>query len=214
MDNYQILYEIIGYTGTTLIAISLMMSSISRLRKINLVGATTFALYGFLVQAYPVFFLNSFIALIDIYYIVKLYSQKDYFELFEINSIQNLFLQRFLKFYAADIRKFFPDFTLSQEIEYVVYFVLRNMLPVGVFIAQPDKDRTLHICLDYVVPSYRDLKSAHFLFHQQHSFFQHKGYHSFTINSNVTKHTDYLRKLGFEKADDLGSGWYRKTILK
>jgi len=55
--------QIIGYGGSFLIALSLSMKSISRLRKINLIGASTFAFYGFLMGAYPVLILNSFISI-------------------------------------------------------------------------------------------------------------------------------------------------------
>ena len=57
--------EIVGYTGSVLIALSLMMKNIVRLRKVNLFGASTFAIYGLLVDASPVLVLNSFIALVD-----------------------------------------------------------------------------------------------------------------------------------------------------
>ena len=53
--------QIIGYTGSVLVAVSLMMSNIVRLRWINLFGAGTFAIYGLLINAYPVFALNGFI---------------------------------------------------------------------------------------------------------------------------------------------------------
>lgn len=61
--------EIIGYTGSALVAISLMMKNIYYLRRINLIGASTFAIYGLLVGAMPVLILNSFISLVDIYFI-------------------------------------------------------------------------------------------------------------------------------------------------
>ena len=55
------LYEIIGYSGSILVAVSLMMKNILKLRVINFFGASSFALYGYLVDAYPVLILNSFI---------------------------------------------------------------------------------------------------------------------------------------------------------
>jgi hypothetical protein len=63
------IYEIIGYTASALVAISLMMSSIFKLRVINLIGAALFTLYGLLIGAYPVAVLNFTIVLIDLYYL-------------------------------------------------------------------------------------------------------------------------------------------------
>lgn len=51
MSNHLLL-ELIGYSAYLLIAISLMMSSILRLRIINSLGAVTFVVYGLAIGAY------------------------------------------------------------------------------------------------------------------------------------------------------------------
>ncbi|PTY38154.1 hypothetical protein BGP77_17055 [Saccharospirillum sp. MSK14-1] len=65
--------EVYGYLGSVLIAISLMMADIRKLRWINLVGAGTFASYGLLIQAWPVALLNGFIVLIDVVHLWQIY---------------------------------------------------------------------------------------------------------------------------------------------
>jgi len=65
--------EMFGYLGSVLIAVSLMMSNIVRLRWINLVGAAVFSSYGFIIQAWPVAVLNGFIVLIDVYHLWQIY---------------------------------------------------------------------------------------------------------------------------------------------
>lgn len=70
------LIEVYGYVGSVLIAVSLMMSNIFRLRWINLVGAGMFASYGAIIQAWPVAVLNGFIVLIDVYHLARLYRAK------------------------------------------------------------------------------------------------------------------------------------------
>ena len=62
--------EIIGYAASILVAISLTMSQILKLRIYNLIGALAFCIYGFLIPAYPIFFVNGFIVCINIYYLV------------------------------------------------------------------------------------------------------------------------------------------------
>jgi uncharacterized membrane protein YqgA involved in biofilm formation len=42
-------YELIGYTGSLLVAISLSMKSLQRLRIVNMAGALFFILYGILI---------------------------------------------------------------------------------------------------------------------------------------------------------------------
>ena len=68
--------ELIGYLGSILVAISLMMRSLLRLRIINLVGALFFTIYGILLDAYPVAFLNGLIVCIDLYYLIQMWRQK------------------------------------------------------------------------------------------------------------------------------------------
>jgi hypothetical protein len=64
--------ELYGYLGSALIAISLMMSDIRKLRWINLVGAGSFASYGLLINSWPVAVLNGFIVLIDVVHLWQL----------------------------------------------------------------------------------------------------------------------------------------------
>ena len=205
--------ELIGYTGTVLIAASLMMNSIGKLRKVNLAGASTFAVYGLLVGAYPVFVLNSFISLVDIYYLIRMKLEKDYFELFRIFRSNNPFLVRFVEFYRADIAHFFPSFQLDQKRrDYIIIFILRNMMPVGLFIARPFEGNNLHICLDYVIPRYRDLKSAHYFYQRSHAIFDELNCTYFYVHSEVKEHIKYLKKVGFSPADDKAEGWFRREV--
>ena len=54
--------EWFGYAASLMVAVSLMMSSIVKLRWFNLVGATMFSTYGFIIGSLPVGFLNLFLA--------------------------------------------------------------------------------------------------------------------------------------------------------
>ena len=78
--------EIVGYTGSVLVAISLMMKNIYYLRRINLIGAATFSIYGLLVGVIPVFILNGFITIVDIYYIWDAKRENEYFTLLPIEQ--------------------------------------------------------------------------------------------------------------------------------
>ena len=54
---------------------SLLMSSLWRLRVINLIGALAFTLYGVLIGAVPVAVVNILIAAIDVYYLRQMRRQ-------------------------------------------------------------------------------------------------------------------------------------------
>ena len=74
--NEQLLLLYIGYFASGIIAFSMTMNSIVKFRWINLVGASTFALYGFMIGAFPVMVLNGFIVAVDIFYLRKIYSKR------------------------------------------------------------------------------------------------------------------------------------------
>lgn len=76
MDNATI-WEWVGYLASVVVAISLMMSNIKKLRWWNLIGAALFVAYGMAIGAYPVALVNFFIVLIDTYYLVKFYREAD-----------------------------------------------------------------------------------------------------------------------------------------
>jgi len=75
MDS-AIMWEWVGYLASVVVAISLMMSDIKKLRWLNLFGAMLFVAYGIAIQAYPVAAVNFFIVLIDIYYLVVIYREQ------------------------------------------------------------------------------------------------------------------------------------------
>ncbi|GGM79730.1 YgjV family protein [Shewanella xiamenensis] len=75
MDSAMI-WEWVGYLASVVVAISLMMSNIKKLRWLNLLGAALFVAYGMAIQAYPVAAVNFFIVLIDAYYLVVIYREQ------------------------------------------------------------------------------------------------------------------------------------------
>ncbi len=99
--------EMIGYLGSVLVAISLMMRSLVRLRTINSAGCVVFVIYGILIHAYPVAILNGFIVGVNAFYLSRMFRQKDYFQLLEI-SHDSTYLSSFLDFYKEDVRESTP----------------------------------------------------------------------------------------------------------
>ncbi len=200
MDN--MLIEWIGYTGSALVALSLMMKNIYRLRRINLIGASTFSFYGFLVGVYPVVFLNSFIALVDIYYLIRMKKAKDCFSLIPALDSTHPYMTKYFEFYNDDIRKFFPDFKREELPNAKFFFVLRNMMPVGIFVFEESSDNEVIVHLDYVIPMYRDLQNGRFVYSAESKFLKARGYKRLISFTNVKEHANYLKKVGFYEKEE------------
>jgi hypothetical protein len=196
--------ELIGYVGTIGVAASLMMANIRRLRWVNLFGAATMALYGVLIHAWPILALNAFIVVVDVYYLIKLHGERDVFAFFEVPP-EMPFLKEFLRFYQDDISKFAPAFDLERCRKANVQLILRNMLPVGLFVWGHGDKGEADVYLDYVVPGYRDFKSARFVYSAPHDKLKQVGVHTFVATAEVPAQRRYLRRVGFRQ--DPGQPW-------
>ncbi len=207
------MYELIGYAASVLVAVSLMMTSILKLRILNLIGAATFTLYGFLIHAYPVAVLNFFIVLIDSYFLLQIFARKEYFTLLEVQK-ESRYLRRFLKFYEKDIRKFQPDFHFDLEKELVIFFVLRNMVPAGLFIGEIRDAHSVFVTLDFAIPGYRDFKIGKYVYHHKPEFFTIRGLRIVFTHPGDKAHEKYLRRMGFEAFTLEGQRCFRLELKK
>ncbi len=203
--------EMIGYVGSVLVAVSLMMSSLVKLRWINLAGALTFAIYGGLVGAYPVLAVNGFICIVNVVYLWRMSRRRDFFTLLPIRRSDNSFLRGFLAFHRQDIDKYFPDFDLDTYATPHIAFILRDMNPAGLVVfCEREQDVLIH--LDYVLPSYRDLRCARFFLDEMATGWQRQGLVRILSPAAGATHRDYLERLGFRSTLPDGLELFEKAI--
>ncbi len=202
----------IGYVASLIVLISLLMSSIKKLRWINLAGATLFGLYAFfIIDSLPTGFMNLGIVIIDAYYLIKIYKSKDYFKLQPITKGSE-FLDSFLDFYNEDINKFMALDKVYVSGSDVKLYVLRNMTPAGLFTGNKLDDETLNIELDYAIPQYRDFKLGSFILEENADYFKNLGLKKFVTFSDKVEHINYLKKMGFVETTINSKIGYMKKI--
>lgn len=198
------LLEWLGYLSSVIVAISLTMSSIIKLRWLNLIGAALFSFYGFAIGSMPVGFLNFFIVCINIYYLIKIYTQKEAFKLLQSEKT-DAYLDYFINFNIAEINRFFPGFKseyLTQENNNLLIFkLLRDTILAGLFVGAK-QENTLTIMLDYVSAPYRDLKPGKFIFQQNADLFKANGINKLIVHTSNQQHIKYLEKMNFSKSDN------------
>ena len=196
--------EYLGYLASIVVLISLLMSSAKKLRWISLLGSIIFSIYGFLITAYPVGIMNALIAIINIFYLYKMYNSKDYFKTLEIDQ-KSQYLKHFLKFYKDDIAKFFPTTEIDFENADVSFYILRNVVPAGIFVGNKLEDKILKVDFDYVVPTFRDFKMGEYIYKEKKNLFLDKGFESLVTYTNNEKHEKYLKRMGFYREDSLST---------
>lgn len=195
------LYALIGYGASAIVAIGLLMTSILRLRLFSLFGASIFVIYSLLIEAYPVAILNVVIILINIYQLRRLLNLEEEFSLLDVD-VESSYLERFIDFHRVEIQQFSPEFLskpLNKSEAQIVIFILRNMLPVGLFIAKESEGGRAVVKLDYVIPGYRDFKVGQYLYRSKSDFFKSQGITRLISYPGSDTHEKYLKRMGFSR---------------
>ena len=203
-----VILQWIGYAASAIIVVSMMMNSIVKFRWINLIGALLFSGYGFLIGAIPVGILNGIIVLVDVYYLVQVYSKKEVFEILEINA-NSRYLPRFIEFHRERIEQYCPGFSFRPDENTISFFILRDMSIAGLFIAHRSNGLILNVELDYVLPQYKDFKNGTYVYFTLKTKFIEAGFTSVRATGNNRNYFQYLRKLGFTET---GPGVFSKVL--
>lgn len=194
--------EWIGYVSSVLVAVSLTMSSIVKLRWFNMIGAAIFSVYGFAIESYPVGLLNLFIVFTNTYYLTKIYARKETFKLIS-TSLSDSYLKYYLDFHKADISQFFPNFNdkLSKAIQggstLMTFLLLRDANVAGVIIGVK-VEAEVHVIVDFVSKSYRDMKAGNYIYHKNIDRFKNEGIELMICETKHPEHKKYLTQMGFK----------------
>lgn len=197
--------EWLGYLASLIVLLSLLMSSLIRLRWINLLGATLFTIYGLLIGAFPVALVNFVIALIDIYYLAVHYTTRDRFGLVAADARSPLF-GYLVDSYREEIEEQTPLEALERSNR--VFYLMRNSEVAGIFAGRQEGEE-LTILLDYVIPRYRDFKQARYLYIEHSELFLKWGVHRLRSCIRAEGFDAYFRDMGFES---IGEGCWEKKL--
>jgi len=196
--------EIFGTLASLVIAASLMMKNLKRLRLINLGGSVLFALYGLGIGSVPVFLVNVFIVGIDAWYLYKMRSQRFIFSLLHVPVQDSEYLKSFLAYHEEDIRRFNPDFSGDWDPDAQAIFILRDTVPASLVIWRRRGEGVIDLFLDYASPAYRDYKNAEFFFEAAAKDISKGCETRFYARTAKKAQLHYLRKLGFVEAGKEG----------
>lgn len=74
--NVAVMIEMVGYLGSILVVISMLMTSVIRLRVVNSIGAGIFTIYALIIQSYPTALMNFCLVVINVYHLTRVYKDK------------------------------------------------------------------------------------------------------------------------------------------
>lgn len=190
--------ELIGYIGSALVLISMLMTSVVRLRIINLTGSIIFSAYAIIIRSYPTALMNIALAGINIFYLVRMFREKKIYDAIKTDKSDPYFAY-LLDRYRDDIRHFFPDVTLDGTTD-VAYLVCCDSDPACMFLGREAAPGKLEVVLDYATPVYRDASVGRYLYKR----LADDGYTSLAFTKDPEHHKAFLKKVGYEDRGDEG----------
>lgn len=191
--NPQLVWEIIGYVGSALVLVSLLMSSVIKLRIINTIGSLVFCIYAIAIQSYPTAVMNGALVLINIYFLIKISRSKKSFSIVEA-AVTDSSVRHFLSECSSDIEKYFPGYVIPADKETKTFLIYQGMTVSGIFSGVKDGTH-LEVILDYSTPQYRDCSVGRFVYEKLKSL----DFTTLTYTGNNDVHKAYVQKMGFVK---------------
>lgn len=204
--SWNWLLEGMGYTASVIILVSMLMTNVYRLRQINLVGALLFALYGYIIQAWPVVAMNLMIAMVDIWILLQMMRYYAYFDLAPASSIGTDYLRRFFLFHERELMKYSPGLTFDELVEAQTNILFRNMQPVGLF-SYRQNGEDAEILIDFLIAQYRDNKAGRYLYKTKRMYFKELGIKQFRATAQHPTQSKYFLRNGFVRDGERPDGF-------
>ena len=184
--------EAFGYLGTALVLTSMMMTSVNKLRIVNMAGSVVSMTYAAFCNTWPVVFLNLGLCIINAIQLIRLHKHKTSFKVLE-TDVNDSNVKYFLEYYLDDIKVYFPDFDSSACENMKTFVVYEGTEAIGILVGKQNGDE-IEIALDYVSTKYRDRSVAKFLFGHLKDY----GIKSLSaMPTGVKKHNEYLSAMDF-----------------
>ena len=198
-STIKLIIEGVGYLGSALVLISMLMTSVVKLRIINAIGSAIFATYAILITSWPTAILNVCLFLINVYHLVRILRVRKNYKLVKTDPGDG-YLKSLLEDCREDLRVFFPELSLDAEEASLVYMVCCDNAPAGLFLGKEtgEDGREIEILLDYALPAFRDTSVGKYLFENLAS----EGYRSLVFRGNAPKHAAYMKRVGFLPTED------------
>jgi len=211
--------EVAGWTGSLLVIVSLTQARVLRFRVLNLIGAVLATGYNAIIGVWPFAVMNGVIAVIDVYWLVRLQRERHDESAYEVVEVapDDAYLRHVLAVHSADIARFAPAFVPSpagahdrdrrdQEVPArSAFLVVRGDEAVGVVVVAATQAGEGRVELDWVTPRFRDFTPGEFVYARSGVFTEH-GVRRLVADDELATQAQYLTRVGFH--DDDGT-WVR-----
>ncbi len=201
MDT-SMLIELFGYLGSAMVVLSMLMSSVVKLRIINTLGSVISGTYALIIGSFPLALMNICLVVINVYNLRKLLVTKQEYHLVRCGSADAT-VAYFLDRYRQDIALYFEEGAMSADSD-VVYAIFCNAAPAGLLLGRSLGEGAVEVQLEYTTPAYRDCSIGKFLY----GALPGQGVHTLRVSRCTDAHRSYLEKMGYSCQE----GGYLKAL--
>ncbi|MCI1641147.1 MAG: hypothetical protein LKI58_11610 [Actinomyces sp.] len=198
-------YEVMGWAGSVLVVVSLMLPSVRRFRWLNLTGSALATIYNVIFGIWPFAAMNLAITLIDAWWIVRI--ERDArrgrsYTLLPIGAGE-AYLAHMIGSLAEAVERWYPRFrAIPEGPDRRAFLVLHGDETIGVIVAEVHS-QWAEIVLDLVTPRFRDLSPGRFVYSQAR-LADVLGVSSLRVAAGTTTDPGYFRRVGFvDEGEDL-----------
>ena len=207
MDNGLILglpwQECVGLLASLLVLVSFLTRKQMQLRVINLIGCAAWITYGLLIGAFSVWFMNTLVGLIQVWYIVSVRAEKYRFWFVNCRKDDGM-LNRFIDSNYTDILQVQPSFLKNLvNDEAKCFYIMRENEIAGVFILNPlsVKAGSYEPVLWYTTKKYRD-NLGNDIYEGTKEYFKTHGIQEIAGKPDSDRYQQYLQQSGYSFDND------------
>jgi hypothetical protein len=198
--DFKILFEVIGYCGTILVVLSMMMTSVVKLRIINICGSILSMTYAVITNTWPIVLMNAALIIINVIQLIRSFRRSLNFNYRKVLT-NDLSFKHFMEIYKFDIEKYFGEISISDNEE--AYLVYIDTELAGVLVGNKEND-CFNVSIDYAIPKFRDMSIGKYVYPKLKEY----DINLISQSSGVKKHNKYLLSMGYV----LNNNYYIKKL--
>lgn len=198
--DFKILFEVIGYCGTILVVLSMMMTSVVKLRIINICGSILSMTYAVITNTWPIVLMNAALIIINVIQLIRSFRRSLNFNYRKVLT-NDLSFKHFMEIYKFDIEKYFGEISISDKEE--AYLVYIDTELAGVLVGNKEND-CFNVSIDYAIPKFRDMSIGKYVYPKLKEY----DINLISQSSGVKKHNKYLLSMGYV----LNNNYYIKKL--
>lgn len=193
MDLYV---EIFGYIGTVFVIISLMMTSLPKLRVFNTCGCIATVVYSLYYGAWAVVVMNACLIVINLSHLIIESRRPTVRSYYRVRSDEAA-VSVFMSTHAKDIAGYSPALESTVYSGAEVNMIYSSGEATGIVVTEQDGDQ-LRLLGEYSVPKHRSAATGRFLLES----LKGQGAGEVLATPVSEKQEKYLSRLGFEKKEE------------